>query len=169
MQQQQNTKQTLIYELRRAGVPIPALSCFHPINALNRLLRARIRLSKHWILQRIMRYVLLGFSLTLLALTQCACQIFSHHTMQEETRESLVPNVNCSASAKLYPEQNPAEDRILDQLTYRPCLNFTSHKGSKLNRSEPLNILLWEGSAGWEHISLQSGREVSCLIIRTLI
>ena len=95
--------------------------------------------------------------------------------MQGEESESLDAKGNCSESAKLYPEQNPGQDRILEQLFYRPCLNFTSRKGSKLNKSkesgsklnqsEPLNILLWEGSAGWEHTSLQSGRKVSFIII----
>ena len=88
--------------------------------------------------------------------------------MQEERKESLDATDNCSPPpANLYPEQNPGQDRILEQLTYHHCLNSTSQQ--KSNQSEPLNILLWEGSLGWEHISLQSGRTVSCMIISTLI
>ena len=92
---------------------------------------------------------------------------FTHHTMQMDKRDNLDATSNCPPPpAKLYPEQNPGQDRILDQLAYSPCLNSTSHE---LNQSEPLNILLWEGSVGWEHISLQSGRTVSCMIIKILI
>ena len=63
-------------------------------------------------------------------------------------------------TARLYPEQNPGEDRIWDQLTYRPCINH----GAMTNQSKPLNILLWEGSNGWEHVPLQKGRKVTSIV-----
>ena len=79
--------------------------------------------------------------------------------MQGEESESLDAKGNCSESAKLYPEQNPGQDRILDQLTFQPCINLTTSQGAELNRSKPLNILLWEGFTGWQHMS--PGAEVS--------
>ena len=98
----------------------------------------------------------------------CAFQMLTH-----QAERSLDAKGDCAPSATLlYPEQNPGQDRILEQLAFRPCLNWTSDKGSgsQLNQSEPLKILLWEGSLGWEHISLQNGgREVSCVVITTLI
>ena len=63
-------------------------------------------------------------------------------------------------TARLYPEQNPGEDRIWDQLTYRPCIKY----GAMANQSKPLNILLWEGSYGWEHVPLQKGRKVASIV-----
>ena len=63
-------------------------------------------------------------------------------------------------TARLYPEQNPGEDRIWDQLTYRPCINH----GTMANQSKPLNILLWEGSNGWEHVLLQKGGKVTSIV-----
>ena len=121
----------------------------------------------------------------------CAFQMLTH-----QAERSLDAKGDCAPSAKLlYPEQNPEQDRILEQLNFRPCLNPPSHEGSRFNstshkgsgfnsqkgsgfnslegsgsqrnQSKPLNILLWEGSLGWpEHISLQNGgREVRSVIV----
>ena len=63
---------------------------------------------------------------------------------------------NCTLFApKLFPELNPGEDRIFEQLTYTTCLNGTAEEKSK-----PLTILLWDGGANWSKNSIQSGREV---------
>merc|ERR1712012_374726 len=62
---------------------------------------------------------------------------------------------NCTLFApKLFPELNPGQDRIFEQLTYTTCVNGTAEEKSK-----PLTILLWDGGAGWSENSLQSGQE----------
>ena len=56
-----------------------------------------------------------------------------------------------SRSANLYPEENPSNDRIEDQLEYQPCTNL----------SKPLTILVWGGVANWGGIQPKNGNEVS--------
>ena len=76
--------------------------------------------------------------------------------MQVVVQDEFDATSNCTLFApKLFPELNPGEDRIFEQLTYTTCLNGTAEEKSK-----PLTILLWDGGASWSKNSLQSGQEV---------
>ena len=76
--------------------------------------------------------------------------------MQVGVQDEFDATSNCTLFApKLFPELNPGEDRIFEQLTYTTCLNGTTEEKSK-----PLTILLWDGGASWSKNSLQSGQEV---------
>ena len=56
-----------------------------------------------------------------------------------------------SATSGLYPEENPNSDRIVEQLAYTPCSNF----------SNQLTILVWGGVVNWGGIQPKNGDEVS--------
>ena len=76
--------------------------------------------------------------------------------MQVGVQDEFDATSNCTLFApQLFPELNPGEDRIFEQLTYTTCLNGTAEEKSK-----PLTILLWDGGASWSKNSLQSGQEV---------
>ena len=76
--------------------------------------------------------------------------------MQVEGQDEFDATSNCTLFApKLFPELNPGQDRIFEQLTYTICVNGTTGEKSK-----PLTILLWDGEASWSENSLQSGQEV---------
>ena len=69
------------------------------------------------------------------------------------TRETKVNSEQLcdSATSGLYPEENPNSDRIVEQLAYTPCSNF----------SNQLTILVWGGVVNWGGIQPKNGDEVS--------
>ena len=76
--------------------------------------------------------------------------------MQVDGQDEFDATRNCTLFApKLFPELNPGQDRIFEQLTYTTCVNGTAEEKSK-----PHTILLWDGGASWIETSLQSGQEV---------
>ena len=64
-----------------------------------------------------------------------------------------------ASSARLYPEENPHSDRIVEQLEYRPCRNS----------SKPLTILVWGGVANWGGIRPKNGNEVLFNILKSIL
>ena len=91
-------------------------------------------------------------------LTQCLCVFLFKPFLKVQVgvQDEFDATSNCTLFApKLFPELNPGEDRIFEQLTYTTCLNGTAEEKSK-----PLTILLWDGGASWSENSLQSGQEV---------
>ena len=64
-----------------------------------------------------------------------------------------------ASSARLYPEENPHSDRIVEQLEYRPCSNS----------SKPLTILVWGGVANWGGIRPKNGNEVLFNILKSIL
>ena len=69
------------------------------------------------------------------------------------TRETKVNSEQLCGrvTSGLYPEENRNSDRIVEQLAYTPCSNF----------SNQLTILVWGGVANWGGIQPKNGDEVS--------
>ena len=74
--------------------------------------------------------------------------------LMTDTKVKSEQKCDSTRSAHLYPEENPSNDRIVDQLEYQPCTNS----------SKPLTILVWGGVANWGGIQPKNGNEVSFAI-----